>query len=57
MKVAMITDYGDITDQSFNQTTYGACKAFAEDNSIEFSYFKPAGDADRRPCRHDRKGR
>ena len=43
-KVAMITDYGDITDQSFNQTTYEACKAFAEDNSIEFSYFTPAGD-------------
>ncbi len=43
-KVAMITDYGDITDQSFNQTTYEACKAFCEDNSIEFSYFKPAGD-------------
>ena len=43
-KVAMITDYGDITDQSFNQTTYEACKAFAEDNGIEFSYFKPAGD-------------
>ncbi len=43
-KVAMITDYGDITDQSFNQTTYEACKAFAEDNSIELSYFKPAGD-------------
>ena len=43
-KVAMITDYGDITDQSFNQTTYEACKAFAEDNSIEFNYFKPAGD-------------
>ena len=43
-KVAMITDYGDITDQSFNQTTYEACEAFAEDNSIEFSYFRPAGD-------------
>ena len=43
-KVAMITDYGDITDQSFNQTTYEACKAFAEDNGVEFSYFKPAGD-------------
>ena len=42
--VAMITDYGDITDQSFNQTTYEACKAFAEDNGVEFSYFKPAGD-------------
>ena len=28
--VAMITDYGDITDQSFNQTTYEACKAFCD---------------------------
>ena len=43
-KVAMITDYGDITDQSFNQTTYEACKAFAEKNNIEFKYYKPAGD-------------
>ena len=43
-KVAMITDYGDITDQSFNQTTYEACKAFADANKIEVSYFKPAGD-------------
>ena len=43
-KIAMITDYGDITDQSFNQTTYEACKAFSEDNSLEFSYYKPAGD-------------
>ena len=42
--VAMITDYGDITDQSFNQTTYEACKAFCEDNGVEFSYFKPADD-------------
>ena len=43
-QVAMITDYGDITDQSFNQTTYEACKAFCEDNGVQFSYFKPAGD-------------
>ena len=43
-KVAMVTDYGDITDQSFNQTTYEACKAFCEANKIKFSYFKPAGD-------------
>ena len=42
--VAMITDYGDITDQSFNQTTYEACKAFCEANGIDFNYFKPAGD-------------
>ncbi len=44
-KIAMITDYGDITDQSFNQTTYEACKAFSEDNGVEFTYFKPAGDS------------
>ena len=43
--VAMITDYGDITDQSFNQTTYEACKAFCEENSIDFKYFKPADDS------------
>ena len=43
-KVAMITDYGDITDQSFNQTTYEAGTAFADANGVEFSYFKPAGD-------------
>ncbi|MCR5154253.1 MAG: BMP family ABC transporter substrate-binding protein [Lachnospiraceae bacterium] len=44
-KVAMITDYGDITDQSFNQTTYEACKAFCEENKVEFTYFKPEGDS------------
>ena len=46
MRVAMITDYGDITDQSFNQTTYEACKAFCEEKGIDFNYFKPAGDSD-----------
>ena len=40
-KVAMITDYGDITDQSFNQTTYEACLAFSEDTGVEFKYYKP----------------
>ena len=46
MKVAMITDYGDITDQSFNQTTYEACKAYCTEKSIDFNYFKPASNAD-----------
>lgn len=46
MKVAMITDYGDITDQSFNQTTYEAAKAWSEANGVEFNYFKPASDSD-----------
>ena len=44
-RVAMITDYGDITDQSFNQTTYEACKAFCEANCVDFTYYKPNGDS------------
>ena len=36
VSVAMITDYGDITDQSFNQTTYEACKAFADEKGLTF---------------------
>ncbi|MBQ6150653.1 MAG: BMP family ABC transporter substrate-binding protein [Mogibacterium sp.] len=46
MKVAMITDSGDITDQSFNQTTYEAAKAYCEENGIDFTYKKPASDSD-----------
>ncbi len=45
VKVAMITDYGDITDQSFNQTTYEACKAYCDANNIKFKYYKPTGDS------------
>ena len=40
-KVAMVTDYGDITDQSFNQTTWEAVVAFGEDNGVETKYYKP----------------
>ena len=43
--VAMITDYGDITDESFNQATYEACKAFSDANGLQFNYYKPAGDS------------
>ena len=46
VSVAMITDYGDITDQSFNQTTYEACKAFCDENGLTFQYYKPASDSD-----------
>ncbi|MCD8123805.1 MAG: BMP family ABC transporter substrate-binding protein [Lachnospiraceae bacterium] len=44
-RIAMITDYGDMTDQSFNQTTYDACKAFCDENGLEFTYYKPDGDS------------
>nr|MBQ8244126.1 BMP family ABC transporter substrate-binding protein [Oscillospiraceae bacterium] len=40
-KVAMITDYADITDQSFNQTTWEACVAFGEQTGTEVKYYKP----------------
>ena len=44
-QVAMITDYGDITDQSFNQTTYEACKEFCDAQGLQFEYYKPVGDS------------
>ncbi|NSL03027.1 BMP family ABC transporter substrate-binding protein [Blautia glucerasea] len=46
MKIAMVTDSGDITDQSFNQTTYEACKEWATDNGSDFNYYKPESDSD-----------
>ncbi len=46
ISLAMITDSGDITDQSFNQTTYEACKAWAEANGVDFTYYKPDSDSD-----------
>ena len=46
LKIAMVTDSGDITDQSFNQTTYEACKEWSADNDAEFNYYKPESDSD-----------
>ena len=40
-RVAMVTDYGDITDQSFNQTTWEACVAFGKATGVEVKYYKP----------------
>ena len=42
--IAMITGYGDITDQSFNQTTWEAIEAFAADYSSNVQYFMPSSD-------------
>lgn len=44
MKVAMISDYADITDQSFNQTTYEAMKEYCEANGLAYTYYKPVAD-------------
>ena len=40
-RIAMVTDYGDITDQSFNQTTWEACLAFGEESGLDVKYYKP----------------
>lgn len=45
-RVCMITDAGDITDQSFNQTTYEACRDYCKEHDIDFTYKKPDGDTD-----------
>ena len=43
-KIAMVTDYGDITDQSFNQTTWEACVKFGADTGTEVKYYKPTSN-------------
>lgn len=43
--LAMITDSGDITDESFNQMTYEACQEWAEEYGVEFTYYKPEADS------------
>ena len=45
-KIAMVTDSGDITDESFNQITWETCVAYGEANGIETQYYKPAEDTD-----------
>jgi len=46
MKIAMITDSGDITDQSFNQMTYETAKSWSAANGADFTYYKPEKDSD-----------
>lgn len=45
-KIAMVTDSGDITDESFNQITWETCIAYGEANGVEYEYYKPADDTD-----------
>lgn len=40
-EIVMITDIGDIDDQSFNQGTYDGVKGWAEKNGKSFAYIKP----------------
>lgn len=47
---ALVTDVGNIDDQSFNQSTWEGLEAFAEANGMEkdvdYAYYKPFEDSD-----------
>jgi basic membrane protein A len=45
-EIALITDYGDIDDESFNQGTWEGIVAFAEANNKTFAYYRPAEVSD-----------
>jgi len=41
-EIAMITDAGDIDDESFNQGTWEGIVEYAEDNDLSHKYYRPA---------------
>lgn len=43
--VALVTDVGDITDQSFNQTTWEAVEDYCKTNKISYKYYRPSEDS------------
>lgn len=45
-EIAMITDAGDIDDESFNQGTWEGIVAYAEENDISHKYYKPSAVSD-----------
>ena len=42
-QVAMVTDFSDVNDASFNQACYEGGKEWCKKNNIKFSYYKPSG--------------
>ena len=44
-EIALVTDVGNIDDQSFNQSSWEGTKAFAEDNNKTYAYYRPAEDS------------
>ncbi len=41
-KVAMVTDFSDVNDASFNQACYEGAKEWASKNNAKFNYYKPS---------------
>lgn len=45
IKAAVISAYGDISDQGYHQTIYEVCHDFCEDNHIDFGFYKSEEDS------------
>lgn len=45
-EVALVTDVGNIDDQSFNQYTWEGTKDWAEANGKTYNYYRPSEDSD-----------
>lgn len=41
-QVAMVTDFSDVNDASFNQACYEGGMEWAKENNVKFNYFKPS---------------
>ena len=44
--VALVTDVGNIDDQSFNQACWEAVSEFAEEFDLEYAYYRPANQSE-----------
>lgn len=44
-QVAMVTDFADVDDASFNQTCYEGAKEWSNKNNIKFNYYKPTSNS------------
>ena len=45
-KIAMITDYGDIDDESFNQGTWEGLVSYSQEHGVDIEYYRPADVSD-----------
>jgi len=46
VEIALITDYGDIDDESFNQGTWEGIVEYAEEHGIAYDYYRPSEVSD-----------
>jgi basic membrane protein A len=44
-ELVLVTDVGNIDDQSFNQSCWEAVKQFGIDNGIDYAYYRPSEDS------------